>query len=135
MRSRYFLEISALALVFCAQSYAGSTISMLNGGEEVPPVNTKASATCSITIDKQRQVSGELLTTGIEGTMAHIHLGDAGKNGPIVVTLIKSSPHRWTVPEGTTLTPEQYSAFLQGVLYANVHSAAHPAGEIRLQLH
>ena len=55
--------------------------------------------------------------------------------GPIVVTLVKSSPDRWTVPEGTTLTPEQYQSFQQGGLYVNVHSAAHPGGEIRLQLH
>jgi hypothetical protein len=135
MRSRYFLEIAALSLLFAAEGYAAGPAAMLNGGEEVPPVDTKASATCSIEIDSERRVTGELLTTGIDGTMAHIHLGPANQNGPIVVTLVKSSPDRWTVPEGTTLTPEQYQSFQQGGLYVNVHSAAHPGGEIRLQLH
>jgi len=135
MRSRYFLEIAALTLLFASTGYAAGPAAMLNGGEEVPPVSTQASATCSIKIDSERRVSGELLTTGIEGTMAHIHLAPAHQNGPIVVTLVKSSPDRWTVPEGTTVTPEQYKAFQEGSLYVNVHSAAHPGGEIRLQLH
>lgn len=135
MRSRYFLEFAVLGLLFMSQSYAGGTVALLNGGEEVPPVSTSASATCSITIDSQRRVTGGLLTTDIEGTMAHIHLGPAHRNGPVVVTLVKSSPNHWAVPEGTTLTPEQYKAFQEGGLYVNVHSAAHPDGEIRLQLH
>jgi hypothetical protein len=117
MRSRHLLEFAALGFLLGSPSYAGGPAALLNGGEEVPPVMTKATATCHVMVDSQGQVTGELLTTGIEGTMAHIHLGPARTNGPVLVTLVKSSPDRWTVPAGTTLTD------------------AHPAGEIRLQLH
>ena len=135
MRSHHLLEIAAMTLLFASAGHAASSVSMLNGGEEVPPVTTTASATCTISVDSQRRVSGQLLTTAIDGTMAHIHAGAAGTNGPIVVTLVKAPLGRWTVPEGTTLTPEQYKDFQEGRLYVNVHSVAHPAGEIRLQLH
>jgi hypothetical protein len=38
------------------------------------------------------------------------------------------------VPDNAKLTEEQYRRFQMGELYVNVHSAAHPDGEIRGQL-
>jgi CHRD domain-containing protein len=107
----------------------------LTGSEEVPPVDTTASASNTITVSADGVVSGGLATTNIDGTAAHIHLAPAGTNGPVVVTLEKASPDHWEVPIGTVLTPAQVKSFQAGELYVNVHSAAHPDGEIRLQLH
>jgi len=107
---------------------------MLSGDQEVPAVKTLASASSKITVTSGMAVIGTLKTSRIEGTMAHIHQGAAGANGPVVVTLTNATPNTWSVPTGTRLTVAQYASFQRGEMYVNVHSAAHPAGEIRLQL-
>ncbi|MFC4311717.1 CHRD domain-containing protein [Steroidobacter flavus] len=106
----------------------------LTGAEEVPAVTTQAKGEGTITIAKDGSVTGLVKTTGIEGVAAHIHLAEAGKNGPPVITLTKGADGAWSTPEGAKLTEEQYKAFKAGQLYVNVHSAAHKGGEIRAQL-
>jgi hypothetical protein len=106
----------------------------LTGSQEVPPVTTAAKASGEITIKADKSVTGKLKATGIEGTMAHIHMAAPGKNGPPIITLEKGADGSWTVPEGSKLTDEQYAAFKAGNLYVNVHSAEHKGGEIRTQL-
>ena len=105
----------------------------LSGAEEVPPVQTSAKGTGSITVGDDKSVSGSIKTTGMKGTMAHIHLGAKGENGPPIITLTKSG-EEWTVPPGTKLTDEQLKSLKEGNLYVNVHSDAHKGGEIRAQL-
>ncbi len=107
---------------------------VLMGSHEVPPVHTKASATSAIVIGTDLTVRGTVKTAGIKGTAAHIHLGAVGTNGPPVITLVKTSATQWSVPAGSSVTQAQYDSYLHGDLYVNVHSAAHPSGEIRLQL-
>ena len=107
---------------------------MLSGDQEVPPVTTTAKGSGTITISADKSVSGSVTTTGMPGTMAHIHEGAAGKNGPVVIPLSKTGDGVWSVPAGAKLTDEQYKSFEAGDLYVNVHSAAHQGGEIRAQL-
>ena len=115
-------------------AHAADTTVKLTGAQEVPPIVTNAIGTGTITIGMDKSVRGSITTTGISGTMAHIHLGEVGKNGPPIITLIKASDNEWTVPPGSTLTDEQYAAYKAGKLYVNVHSDAHKPGEIRTQL-
>ena len=106
----------------------------LSGAQEVPPVTTQASGSGTITINPDKTVSGRVTTKGIAGVAAHIHQAPAGKNGGVAVPLAKAGDGEWTVPPGARLTDAQYAAFQSGELYVNVHSAAHPDGEIRGQL-
>jgi hypothetical protein len=106
----------------------------LSGDQEVPAVKTAASGSGTIVISSDKSVSGSITTTGIEATAAHIHEAGAGKNGPIIVPLTKTSDNTWSVTPGAKLTDAQYASYLAGNLYVNVHSAAHKGGEIRAQL-
>jgi CHRD domain len=106
----------------------------LIGAEETPPVTTSASGTGTIKIAADKSVTGTLKTSGIEGTVAHIHVGAPGESGPPIITLDKGADGAWSVPAGSKLTDEQYASFKAGNLYVNVHSAAHKPGEIRAQL-
>ena len=106
----------------------------LSGAQEVPPVSSPASGTGTITVNDDGTVSGSLTTTGIASTAAHIHVGSAGKNGPVIVPLAKSGDNGYSVPASAKLTGEQMKSLKTGDLYVNVHSAAHPGGEIRAQL-
>ncbi len=106
----------------------------LSGDQEVPAVKTSASGGGTITINDDKSVSGSVTTTGVAGTMAHIHNGAAGKNGPVIIPLTKSGDGTWSVAAGAKLTDAQFAAFKAGDLYVNVHSAANKGGEIRGQL-
>jgi hypothetical protein len=106
----------------------------LTGDQEVPAVASTATGVGSIVIKDDKSVSGSIKTSGIEGTVAHIHLAEPGKNGPPIITLTKNAENTWSVPEAAKLTDEQYKAFKEGNLYVNIHSAEHKGGEIRTQL-
>jgi hypothetical protein len=137
MRAGKIFGSTVLAMGVLAVSLTASAEDVkvtLTGAEEVPAVTTKAMGEATLAIGKDMSVSGTVKTTGIEGVAAHIHLAEAGKNGPPVVTLIKGEGGTWTTPPGAKLTEEQYKAFKAGELYVNVHSAAHKSGEIRGQL-
>ena len=106
----------------------------LSGAEETPPVMTKATGVATITIGADMSVSGTIKTTGIDGTMAHVHVGAVGESGPAIITLTKDATGAWVIPAGSKLTDDQYAKFKAGLLYVNVHSADHKPGEIRAQL-
>lgn len=110
------------------------TSAALTGAQEVPPVSTSASGRSTIAVASDRSVSGSVIVSGMEPTAAHIHQGAMGMNGPVVVPLAKTSPTTFSVPAGIKLTDAQYDALKDGKMYINVHSAAHPGGEIRLQM-
>jgi len=107
---------------------------MLSGDQEVPPVQTAAKGSGTISVGADMSVTGTITTTGVDGSMAHVHEAPPGQNGKVVIPLTKSGDGAWTVPPGKKLTDAQYKAFKAGNLYVNVHSAAHQGGEIRGQI-
>jgi hypothetical protein len=126
---------AAMLLATCfALANAADVPVVLTGDHEVPAVTTAAKGTGKISIAADKSVSGMITTTGITGTMAHIHEGAPGKNGPPIITLEKGADGSWAVPAGSKLTDAQYQSFKAGNLYVNVHSEEHKGGEIRAQL-
>jgi hypothetical protein len=125
----------ALLLLASASLYAQQPISIsLSGDAEVPPVTTSAKGTGQITVMPDRTISGSIKVSGLVPTMAHIHEGAVGKNGPPIIILTKTASDSFAVPAGARLTDAQYTGFTSGELYVNVHSAQYPNGEIRAQL-
>lgn len=106
----------------------------LSGAQEVPPVNTQASGSSSITVIGDKVITGRVEVRNLNATAAHIHEAPAGQNGPVIIPLVKTGDNVWAVPGNTVLTSAQFDAYRSGNLYVNVHSAANPAGEIRVQL-
>lgn len=135
-RSRSLIACAGIVLLAASWGVAAQmNIELkLTGDQEVPPVSTAASGKGSVKVADDGSISGNVTTTGLDATMAHIHLAAAGKNGPVIVPLVKTSDGVWAVPPGAKLTAEQLKAFQAGDLYVNVHTAANKGGEIRAQL-
>ncbi len=130
--------IALVALAACATVSdmwsGGKTASVkLSGAEENPPVKTSASGSGSFTLAKDGAVKGSVATTGVQGTMAHIHRGAKGTNGGVALGLTKNGD-TYSVPDGAKLSEADQAAFKAGTLYVNVHSAANKGGEIRAQI-
>jgi CHRD domain len=135
LKSVAALAIIAVLAAGAAQAEIVHFGATLAGADEVP-ANTTAG---------HGEFSGELETvegvlvyratyTGLTGaaTMAHLHGPAApGSNAPPVVAVKDaSSPISGT----SILTPQQMDDLMAGKWYFNVHSAAHPGGEIRGQV-
>lgn len=129
----------------------------LTGEEEVttPPggVDTRTRGSAGFEFnDARTELEFELeVEDGIRVTQAHIHCAPAGENGPIVVFLAGFHDRGWDVDGdwigdatatdanitntacGSTLA-QLAEAMAQGRTYANVHTVANPAGEVRGQI-
>src|SRR6476660_9654798 len=62
----------------------------LTGDQEVPAVKTSGSGNGTIVVAADKSVSGSIKTTGVNGTVAHIHDSTPGqmcgaKNGPVII--------------------------------------------------
>jgi CHRD domain-containing protein len=139
---KLLLVAAAAALASCStyQDYApsflpgsGAVSVKLSGAEEVPPVQTSGTGEGTIRVNSDGAVEGSVKTTGVDGTMAHIHQGAKGQNGPVIIPLTKSGD-TYTVPAGAKLNEAQIKAFKEGGLYVNVHTAKNKGGEVRGQL-
>ena len=130
------MAAAAMLVAGCAGMGGGDNAAKvsLTGAEQNPPVTTSASGKGSFKVSSDRTISGSVTTTGMNGTVAHIHTGAKGSNGPVTIPLVKTGDNVWSVPPNTRLTDAQYEAFKSGGLYVNVHSAAHKPGEIRAQI-
>jgi len=131
----------ALAIVAGCNSMSGSmsdsmytqTVT-LSGSNEVPPVSTSATGTATVTIKPDHSVVVKESVSGMTATASHIHEAAAGTNGPVIVPFTKTGDNTFAASDTAKLTDSQYESFKAGKLYVNVHSAAHPGGEIRAQL-
>jgi len=122
----------------------------LTGAEEVPAVTTQAQGEAIFNFDGEANtLDYRLIATNIEDVFAsHIHCAPAGVNGPVGVTLFgggTTTPHG-VLAEATIEMPNAGNgcgwttladvalAIESGNAYVNVHTTAHPSGEIRGQI-
>ncbi len=111
----------------------------LSGAQQVPAVETPGKGTADLTYDPAtRMLTWSISYEGLSApaTMAHFHgPAAAGKNGPVTLWLSKQgTPPASPIKGEATLTPEQAAQFTAGDWYVNVHTGAHPGGEIRGQV-
>ena len=130
------LKSLALATLLAASAMGTAMAAdlKLTGDQEVPANASTAIGTGTITVAADGAVSGSVTAAALQATAAHIHVGAAGVNGPVIIPLTGSAGGVWSVPAGAKLTAEQLDAYKAGNLYVNVHTAEHKGGEIRTQL-
>jgi hypothetical protein len=135
----------------------------LVGAQEVPPVDTKTTGEITVHFNQALTEAQFRLTVddGVAVTMAHLHCAPVGVNGPVVAFLFGMVPGgfdvdgrlaKFTLTDAniTAITPhpdctttigmdinsiaDLAQAVRAGKIYSNVHTVAHPGGEIRGQL-
>ena len=108
----------------------------LRGTNEVPPVNTMASGRVDAVLNKNTGLFRWKMTlSGLSGsaTAAHFHGPAAiGQNAPPSLPI--PTPSKNDTEGQGTLTATQAADLVAGRWYANIHTAAHPSGEIRGQM-
>ena len=140
--AKLVLAIAAVTLWGCAQVQSvmpdwmpgsGAIKVNLAGTEAVPPLNVSGSGSGAFRVAEDGTISGSVTTKDVQGTMAHIHRGAKGTNGPVIVPLDKNGD-TYTVPAGRKLTQAQIDDLKKGNLYVNVHTNRNKGGEVRAQL-
>jgi CHRD domain len=131
---------------FAQETFVASNMTGVN---EVPPVNTTASGEATF-VNNQTFIGFDLAVSDLfNATAAHIHRGQAGTNGPIVVTLYNTtdpSPglfggYSGNITASTLQGPlanQDLTALVDlmksGQAYANIHTIQNKNGEIRDQI-
>jgi hypothetical protein len=107
----------------------------LAGTAEVPANDSAAKGTADLDYDTATKLLKWTISySGLKApaTMGHIHgPAAAGANAGVAVPFANpASP----ITGQATLTDAQADALMNGMLYVNIHTSAHPAGEIRGQI-
>jgi hypothetical protein len=138
LRATLIAGLATAALAGCGMMSKSNTASFsgaMNAASEVPPNMTRGSGMAEAWLNKDTNVLKYKITyTGLSGpaTGAHFHgPAAAGANAGVVLPFANpASP----IEGQATLTPAQAADLMSGKWYANIHTAANPAGEIRGQM-
>jgi len=154
-RRIFIAGVASAALLVLLAGGAGSAIAgsapsvpiaelTLTGANEVPPVTVNAVGYFSGTIYSDH-LAYDLSADGDMFTMAHIHVGAPGTNGPVVAFLfgpdmtgVNALHTTGTITVANLVGPLKgdwagfAKAMAAGDLYVNVHSIANPGGTIRV---
>jgi hypothetical protein len=139
------LSLSSALAVAMALSGCGSVAppanlvaltTQLRSANEVPPVVTGGGGSVDAAFNKDTmQLRWLVYYSGLTGraTAGHFH-GPAAVGGNAGVVLDWAHPVTSGMQGSATLTAAQAADLLAGKWYANIHTAAHPGGELRGQM-
>jgi hypothetical protein len=131
-------RVAAALVFFAAGAAQAETIkysAKLDGASEVPANDTKGSGEVDASLDTSSKVlTYKVNYSGLTGPAmaAHFHgPAAAGANAPPVVMVM---PVDNPMSGKANLTDAQIADLKSGKIYFNIHTKAHPGGEIRGQL-
>ena len=166
MRCRVLIGVMGILLAVATVAKAEQIGALLTGYEESPSVSTTGTGEFTATIAPDGEVIQYTETySGLQGTVtqSHIHVGQLGVNGSVVIFLCQTAAN----PDPTGLAPPcpqegsvtgtitaanviagattsqqlaagdlaaVIAAIRAGAAYANVHTNVSPGGEIRGQI-
>lgn len=107
----------------------------LSGTSEVPPNTSKGEGQAAFDYDSAtKKLTWNITYSGLTGpaTAGHVHgPAAAGANAGVAIPFAKADT---PISGSATLTDAQAADLLAGRMYVNIHTAAHPGGEIRGQI-
>jgi hypothetical protein len=170
MTVKRFWQILLLLILLAALSVATAALAAgkgkqrnfqahLSGANEVPSNDSRGTGQALVRIDRdETSLTFKLAAANLDGvTMAHIHCGPEGANGPVILFLYGPNPEGVTptgllsqgtatdehvvgvadsevCPGGVATLADLIKQIRAGNAYVNVHSLEFPPGEIRGQL-
>jgi hypothetical protein len=137
--TKLWIAAAAVAVTLISSAALAETVHMkatLTGAAQVPPLQTDGKGTADVTVDTTtKKVTWKIEYTGLSGpaVAAHFHgPADASKNAGVEVPIAPAGPS--PVSGTATITDDELKQLMGGMMYINVHTKAHPAGEIRGQV-
>nr|MDP2192365.1 CHRD domain-containing protein [Rhodoferax sp.] len=132
--------VVAFAMVGCSvlqpDAHLAAFSTQMTGLNQIPRVNTPATGRVDALLDKNTLLfRWKLSFTGLSGpaTAGHFH-GPAAIGANANTTLPFKNPIKSPLDGRAMLTPAQAADLLAGKWYINIHTTAHPGGEIRGQM-
>jgi len=139
MRGMWIGAAAALLVLTAGAASAGTLkfSATLKGADETPPNDSTGTGSVTATLDTtSRLFSYKVTYSGLTGpaVAAHFHgPAAAGASAPPQVPVPKTDLAN-PMQDKATLTPDQVKQLEGGQWYFNIHTAAHPGGELRGQL-
>jgi len=138
----YLMTLMVFLISGCATNYDSNGAIheievSLNGDQSVPPVATESSGKGIIKVNiKSGEIGGSTILNGFSATKVHIHRGEMGQNGKVVVTLEQDADNanKYTIPAFTKLSKTDLNTLLSDGMYYQAHSKKYPKGEVRGQI-